>query len=54
MTAAKYTLMALEQGMKRQLETDILYGQSGLGQGASSVNINTTSTTVTISAATWA
>ena len=54
MTAAKYTLMALEKGMKRQLETDILYGQSGLGQAVSSVNIDTHNTTVTISSATWA
>lgn len=54
MTAAKYTLMALEKGMKRQLETDILYGQSGLGQCSTIANTSSTTTTVTITDATWA
>lgn len=54
MTAAKYTLMALEKGMKRQLETDILYGQSGLGQCSVIAATSATTTTVTITDATWA
>jgi len=54
MTAAKYTLMALEKGMKRQLETDILYGQKGLGQTASMANTSSTTTTLTINSAEWA
>lgn len=54
MTAAKYTLMALEKGMKRQLETDILYGQSGLGQCSVIAATSATTTTVTITNATWA
>lgn len=54
MTAAKYTLMALEKGMKRQLETDILYGQSGLGQCSTIATTSATTTTVTITDATWA
>ncbi len=54
MTAAKYTLMAIEKGMKRQLETDILYGQSGLGQCSVIAVTSATTTTVTITDATWA
>ena len=54
MTAAKYTLMALEKGMKRQLETDILYGQSGLGQCSVIAATSGTTSTVTITNATWA
>lgn len=54
MTAAKYTLMAIEKGMKRQLETDILYGQSGLGQCSVIAATSGTTTTVTITNATWA
>jgi hypothetical protein len=54
MTAAKYTLMALEKGMKRQLETDILYGQSGLGQCSVIAATSGTTTTVTITNSTWA
>ena len=54
MTAAKYTLMALEKGMKRQLETDILYGQSGLGQCSVIAATSATTSTVTITNATWA
>ena len=54
MTAAKYTLMALEKGMKRQLETDILYGQSGLGQFSAIAATSSTTSTVTITNATWA
>lgn len=54
MTAAKYTLMALEKGMKRQLETDILYGQSGLGQCSAIAATSATTSTVTITDATWA
>jgi hypothetical protein len=54
MTAAKYTLMAIEKGMKRQLETDILYGQSGLGQCSVIAATSSTTSTVTITDATWA
>jgi hypothetical protein len=54
MTAAKYTLMAIEKGMKRQLETDILYGQSGLGQCSVIAATSATTSTVTITDATWA
>jgi hypothetical protein len=54
MTAAKYTLMALEKGMKRQLETDILYGQKGLGQTSVIANTSSTTSTITIVAAEWA
>lgn len=54
MTAAKYTLMALEKGMKRQLETDILYGQSGLGQFSAIATTSSTTSTVTITNSTWA
>ena len=54
MTAAKYTLMALEKGMKRQLETDILYGQSGLGQFSAIAATSGTTSTVTMTDSTWA
>lgn len=54
MTAAKYTLMALEKGMKRQLETDILYGQKGLGQTSVIVATSATTSTVTITSSEWA
>lgn len=54
MTAAKYTLMALEKGMKRQLETDLLYGQTGLGQFSAIAATSATTSTVTITDASWA
>jgi len=54
MTAAKYTLMAIEKGMKRQLESDILTGQFGLGTSSVNAYSSTTVTVVTIDAATWA
>lgn len=54
MTAAKYTLMAIEKGMKRQLETDILYGQKGLGQTSVIAATSGTTSTVTIVTAEWA
>ena len=54
MTAAKYTLMALEKGMKRQLESDILNGQSGMGTTSVNSVGSSTTTVVTITLAYWA
>lgn len=54
---AKATKLQVENMMEsatKRLELDMLYGQVGIGAGASSVNQSSTTTLVTISTATWA
>jgi len=54
MTASKYVMMALQKSMRKELELNLLYGSTGLGQVAAYTNISTTSTTLYFSFATWA
>src|SRR5579863_5787244 len=54
MDMTKYTLMALQKASRRQLESDLLYGQSGIGQTSVATNTSATTETITISNATWA
>ncbi len=54
MTASKYVMMALQKSMRKELELNLLYGSTGLGQVCGYVNNSTTSTTLYFSYGTWA
>jgi len=54
MTASKYVMMALQKSMRKELELNLLYGSTGLGQVAAYTNIGTTTTTLYFTFASWA
>jgi hypothetical protein len=54
MTASKYVMMALQKSMRKELELNLLYGSTGLGQVTAYTNVSTTSTTLYFSFASWA
>lgn len=54
MTASKYVMMALQKSMRKELELNLLYGSSGLGQVNAYTNLSTTSTTLYFTFASWA
>lgn len=54
MTASKYVMMALQKSMRKELELNLLYGSTGLGQVTAYTNLSATSTTLYFSNATWA
>lgn len=54
MTASKYVMMALQKSMRKELELNLLYGSTGLGQVAAYTNNSATSTTLYFSFGTWA
>lgn len=54
MTASKYVMMALQKSMRKELELNLLYGTSGLGQVNAYTNNSATSTTLYFSFGTWA
>lgn len=56
MKATELLFENMVESMSKRLELSLLYGQSltGIGQPSSATNINTTSTTLAITAATWA
>lgn len=54
MTASKYVMMALQKSMRKELELNLLYGSTGLGQVAAYTNNSGTSTTLYFSTASWA
>ena len=54
MTASKYVMMALQKSMRKELELNLLYGSTGLGQVTAYTNLSSTSTTLYFSFGTWA
>jgi hypothetical protein len=54
MTASKYVMMALQKSMRKELELNLLYGSTGLGQVSAYTNVGTTTTTLYFSFASWA
>lgn len=52
--ATKLQLEELVESATKFLELQMLYGRSGIGQGSSSANIDTTHTLVQVSTASWA
>lgn len=54
MDMSKYTLMALQKASRRQLESDLIYGGTGIGQTAVATNTSSTTETITITTSQWA
>lgn len=54
MTASKYVMMALQKSIRKELELNLLYGSTGLGQVAGYVNNSPTSSTLYFSYGTYA
>lgn len=54
MTASKYVMMALQKSMRKELELNLLYGSTGLGQVAAYTNNSSTSTTIYFTFGSWA
>lgn len=52
--ATKFKFMAMMESASYRLEAQMLYGDSGLGEVASTANASATSTVVTFTAASWA
>jgi len=53
MTASKYVMMALQKSMSKELELNLLYGSSGMGQTTTIDATSSTTSTVHFTAATW-
>lgn len=54
MTASKYVMMALQKSMRKELELNLLYGSTGLGQVNAYTNLSATSTTLYFTNGSWA
>lgn len=53
-SATKYRFMAMMESMSSRLEAQILYGESGIGETASTSNVSATETDLVIKDAEWA
>jgi hypothetical protein len=54
MTASKYVMMALQKSMRKELELNLLYGSTGLGQVNAYTNLSATATTLYFTFGSWA
>jgi hypothetical protein len=54
MTASKYVMMALQKSMRKELELNLIYGSTGLGQVTATTSLSATSATLYFSFGTWA